>query len=242
MILAQHRLHLIAILLTTVAGGCSGYQDSCSRSMRGIDDCAPGLTCTAEDGGTGVCVCASIDHNLDIGDACNDGSSCQKCRTGLRCNSVADRCITPNSIGDGGACSTGEDCQVGLICNGIDDKCEVPHNHIEGHRCSSTNECEIGTICGTNGLCARPGVEGVTCGDSSQCAAGFACNTPLDPNHCAPLGIVGSLCVDADQCEAGLVCSHWFSPAQCAAGAIQDRCLSNSDCQPGSVCTTNVCW
>lgn len=232
---------LLAAWLVAWLAGCNDEGQPCTRGRNGVDDCAFGFSCTAQDeGGHGVCVCSDVDEDLEVGERCESLTvTCHACRGRAVCNRGSGRCTLPGTVPEGGACGDDVECVAGTICNGALERCEPPGAHAAGERCGATRECMAGLVCGSpdkRNVCAEPAGEGESC-KPGWCGPGFVCGAPLDPERCQPLGDIGSLCRETAHCRAGLICNGWFHPAQCGTGTWLEPCLDSSDCAAPLTCS-----
>ncbi|MCX6820543.1 MAG: hypothetical protein NT016_01155 [Candidatus Aenigmarchaeota archaeon] len=97
---------------------------------------------------------------------------------------------------------------------------------INGQACYASGEC-VNYCC--NGYCSNYKPAGSTCSGGSECCSTYCCNS-----QCSAKKPNGESCNTVDQCCSGICCN-----SVCASSC--DACDSNSDCNDGKDCTSDIC-
>ncbi|MEO0593811.1 MAG: hypothetical protein AAFZ38_09540 [Myxococcota bacterium] len=119
--------------------------------------CAPGLFCTADDGGLGECQALPV-----LSEDCGE----QDCAEGLRCELGDDRATCQPLAEAGELCVFDDDCASGLTCIGASNPtCQEPLAN--GLSCISDRDCASGGC--VDGLCGEFPTLGEAC--AGECAA-----------------------------------------------------------------------
>lgn len=182
--------------------GCADKGDSCSVGIHGGDSCGPGLRCSAEPGGTGVCGCSGYSQVLREGDDC-ENDDCERCRPDLVCG-ASFSCVQPHQQPSGAACVLDDECQLGLLCN--EERCEAPGVRGEGAPCTQQANCAPGLRCNLAldpSVCRAP-IEGELCRTVEDCAAGSTCNYGYVPAECHPVQPAGGFCGHNTDCASSV--------------------------------------
>jgi hypothetical protein len=189
---------------------CDGVIDAASSTL-----CAPGQECIDQ-----RCVVPScaIEHSGIV------------CGTGLRCESVLERCVATSSC-NMAACAADE------YCDTVSQACKKRAPSANGAPCSADAECKSGACVDAAALrlSNAPRVCAEACCDDRQCAADERCfASGTGARSCLPRSMVPAAVLT--QCTADSACA---APNICALN--KNQALQQAQFETRSSLTTSTC-
>ena len=120
-----------------------------------------------------------------------------------------------------------------------------------GDPCTLTSDCTPDLYCDASRRCAGSGAggDGAMCTTTADCMRGYMCVREPDGRFCRLAGDrgIGEPCLRDEQCLAGLRCTRGMCSGDAPdAGPVgfdagQTGCMTSSECDDGSPCTTDMC-
>ena len=209
------------------------------------DGCGPGLSCTADENATGLCLADALSTESCVS---------LECAEGLYCDSVHEICLAEQGLTV--ACLSSSECVDGLVC--LDNVC-APSLLVgdacdpDGDDCPFYADCvgvEDSATCQAMGLANDSCDEDLTTASSCNMMAQIYC---ADSGSCvAPPGLAGD-CAESFMCNSSeLYCNlsldttttppHWVGVCE-ERIAVDESCITGyaESCISGAKCTNDIC-
>lgn len=216
---------------------CVQLQANCT-----FRSCPSGYECVST-AGESSCVCSggscgptcSSDDQCALGKCTNGRCSHRACESNGDCNN--DSVCVVGSNGDG-VCERRGTLDIGEVCSSSM-QCESGHCTLLGGTGTCQQSCVKDSDCGADGRCARDSTYQAAGGGT--CVPSASCGRTLEPSI-----VDGSvLCSSAERCATDQDCpapgTCVLEQCTCPAGACEQSCDDDADCDAGLVCLNDAC-